>query len=566
MRILGLKLTHDAAVTLLDDDRLVFSTEIEKLNNNPRYSGCTDLAQVDSILDSEGVDPDSIDSIVVDGWKGGKVLRPEHIPVAPYHDFDIEHAPLLRRREFAGLRLGGRFRRYASYTHVAGHVMGSWAVSPLAASGSLEPFYSLTWDGGQQPRLHRVDPANNTVDFVRALHEYYGIIYGIMGYYFGPFKRPEVAALDPVRDGPLFGGYEAPGKLMSFIALGQVNEHAMLAALRENRDIEAEFSRRPAVQRFAYAQDGVAEHRLCRAVAAAAHVYDISDADALATIHHFLEWLLVSRIKEWTRAGSHLIFSGGSALNIKWNSALRSSGHFASVFVPPVPNDSGSSLGAAAAEMVYVDGWRPLRWSVYAGPKIATPLAIVSEGAEWDREPCSPEEVGILLAARPREPIVVLSGRAEIGPRALGHRSIFAHPGWAQNKDRLNAMKKREPWRPVAPICLEEEARSIFLPGTPDPFMLFDHVVRNDWRERIPAIVHLDGTARLQTISEKDCPVVTAILRSFHSITGIPLLCNTSANRNGSGFFPSVDSALSWAAGAGCLFVWHDGELYSRRR
>lgn len=559
MRILGLKLTHDAAVALLDDGKLSFSVEIEKLDNNPRYTACTSLEQVERVLARHGVDPDSIDSIVIDGWKGGRIERPAPFSVAPYHDFDIEHAPLFRRREFAGFPLFGRERRYSSYTHVAGHIASAWATSPLAAAAPGEPFYALTWDGGQQPRLHYVDPANGTCDFVRSLHELYGIVYGIMGYYFGPFARPGIENADQVRDGPLFGGYETPGKLMAYVALGTPNEHVMLALLRANRTIEESAARRSILSRYAYAQTGTAEHALCRAALAAAREHDVSDEDALATIHAFLEWLLVKRATEWTRPGSHLVFSGGSALNIKWNSALRASGHFASVWVPPMPNDSGSAIGAAAAEHFYFDGWRPIEWHVYAGPWIDRPAA---PPRGWTRRPCSPEGVGELLAENPGAPVVFLFGAAEIGPRALGHRSILAHPGCAEMKERLNRLKKREMWRPVAPICLEEEAPRIFSPGTPDPYMLFDHVVRAEWRDRIPAVLHLDNTARLQTISERQCPIVTRVLREFHRRTGLPLLCNTSANLSGSGFFPDLETATAWCEERGIGHVWLDHELY----
>ena len=94
--------------------------------------------------------------------------------------------------------------------------------------------------------------------------------------------------------------------------------------------------------------------------------------------------------------------------------------------------------------------------------------------------------------------------------------------------------------------------------------MLFDHQVRWEWSERVPAIVHLDGTARLQTVSKRTDPVMNELLGYYFTLTGIPLLCNTSANLNGSGFFPDAASAISWANTSGVRFVWAEGVLWTR--
>jgi carbamoyltransferase len=153
---------------------------------------------------------------------------------------------------------------------------------------------------------------------------------------------------------------------------------------------------------------------------------------------------------------------------------------------------------------------------------------------------------------------VVLTGRAEIGPRALGHRSIIAPATDAAMRDRLNDLKQRAHYRPVAPVCLEDAAPSVFAPGTRDPYMLFEHRVRPQWLDRVPAVVHVDGSARLQTVGP-DNPVLFELLTAYHERTGIPVLCNTSANFNGSGFFPDVASAARWGQVGR---VWSDGALF----
>jgi carbamoyltransferase len=125
-------------------------------------------------------------------------------------------------------------------------------------------------------------------------------------------------------------------------------------------------------------------------------------------------------------------------------------------------------------------------------------------------------------------------GRSEFGPRALGQRSLMAHPGRAENLERLNDVKGREQFRPVAPMVLAEHARRIFTDGPlPSPYMLFVHTVRPRWRERIPAVVHVDGTARIQTIDSSESPRVAALLRAFEARTGLPVVVNTSLNTAG---------------------------------
>ena len=130
-------------------------------------------------------------------------------------------------------------------------------------------------------------------------------------------------------------------------------------------------------------------------------------------------------------------------------------------------------------------------------------------------------------------------GRSEFGPRALGHRSLMAHPGRAANLERLNDVKGREQFRPVAPMVLAERAADIFSDGPiPSPYMLFVHTVDPAWRDRIPAVVHVDGTARIQTIDDATTPRVAALLRAFEQRTGLPVVVNTSLNTAGR---PMVD-------------------------
>jgi carbamoyltransferase len=249
-----------------------------------------------------------------------------------------------------------------------------------------------------------------------------------------------------------------------------------------------------------------------------------------------------------------MCLSGGCALNIRWNSLLRESGLFGEVWVPPFAKDSGAAIGTACCEMFRSGRQGALEWDVYLGPA----LKPAAPPAGWTAAPC--DEAGLAeLLHTTGEPVVVLNGRAELGPRALGNRSILAPAVEAATKDRLNRAKGRASYRPVAPICLESRAAEVFDPGGRDPYMLFDHRPCARWAGRIPAVVHLDGTARLQTIDSEQNPVVARVLAEYERLSGIPVLCNTSANLRGRGFFPDARSAAEWG---GVRYVWSEGRLY----
>jgi carbamoyltransferase len=130
-------------------------------------------------------------------------------------------------------------------------------------------------------------------------------------------------------------------------------------------------------------------------------------------------------------------------------------------------------------------------------------------------------------------------GRSEYGPRALGHRSLLAHPGNEANTERLNEVKGREQFRPVAPMVLAGRAAEVFEGVLPSPYMLFVHRVRDEWRKRIPAVVHIDGTARVQTVDPAADPLTAGLLTAFDRRTGLPVVVNTSLNTAGR---PMVDT------------------------
>lgn len=524
MKILGVKYTHDAAVALIEDGCLRFSFELEKTGGE-RHAKMPERSWVDAALASEGLTPADIDQFVCDGWKRD---RQRFVPVAGYNEFEDGEADPLARYEYP---------TYASYSHTTGHLLGSYGLSPFVPHDAV----LITWDGGGSARAYLLEPKKRSLKLIGVLVDICASVYSNMGLYFGPYKRPSVidAPDVPYRT---FGPMELAGKLMAYLAQGQVRPELATKV----RDA---LYRLP-LGTLAVSDDSIREHTFLRALRGN------DDADTVATVQEVLGDELVRRAQAICPKGLPAVLSGGAALNIKWNSALRACGHFSDVFVPPVANDSGSAIGMAYCEHVHRTGRWELDWNVYAGPKIdkETPPG-------WTHRSRS---LSARLVNKPDEPVIVMRGRAEIGPRALGHRSIIASAIRAENKDLLNNIKRREAFRPVAPICLESHVRGIFDPGFPDPFMTFEQQVRPGWRKLIPAVVHIDGSARVQTVNAAQEPFLSAVLEGYHEATGVPVLCNTSANRPGRGFFPSIADAARWAEEVGIKAIATEQGLYER--
>jgi carbamoyltransferase len=231
----------------------------------------------------------------------------------------------------------------------------------------------------------------------------------------------------------------------------------------------------------------------------------------------------------------NLCFAGGTALNCSANDRLLRETPFRRVFIPPAPSDAGTALGCAVYGMSeLLDAPSDYRWTDdFLGPEPR--LFDVEEalrGAD-DLVVEAPDDlcgqVADLLCRT--KTVALYQGRSEFGPRALGHRSILGDPRFSFVRDWINArVKQREWFRPLAPVVLLERAERYFDIRQPSPFMQFAAPVRPEARDRIPAVTHVDCTARLQTVGEHDDPFLRGLLEAFDARTGIPVLLNTSFN------------------------------------
>jgi carbamoyltransferase len=563
MTICGIKLTHDGAVALIDGGRLVFSYEMEKLNNNHRHSPfCLTLRDVDNMLAEHGYRLKEIDQLVIDGWGDwdpaalrSAEAREKYTFCIPVAGESPEYAEISELADYGNLvrandniltpkylKSTGYELAFKSYKHVSGHVLGAYCTSPFAKRS--EDAFILVWDGGMPPQLFYYKPRHNQVLNLGHLFIFTGYIYINFAHAFEPFCRYEKHL-------------SLAGKAMAYMALGEVDPRV----LAQYRSIFAGLDHTSRQLGIDIDVIAVFTDEFIRQAKHFREANDIRHQDMLATFQVFMEELLIENLR--TKLQMHpglvrnLCFAGGCALNIKWNGGIRESGLFEDVWVPPFPNDSGSAIGVACCEMVTSGPTKALDWNVYCGPALQGGHPGSAAYAACD---CSLQELARLLHES-NEPVVFLNGAAEAGPRALGNRSILAAPVEPAMKKKLNQIKGREDYRPVAPICLEEEAPDVFEPGTPDPYMLFEHFVRPVWKDKVPAVCHLDGTARLQTVNAQENPVVYQLLCHYKAVSGVPLLCNTSANLSGSGFFPDLQTVMQWGE---VNFIWHDGKLYFR--
>jgi carbamoyltransferase len=271
---------------------------------------------------------------------------------------------------------------------------------------------------------------------------------------------------------------------------------------------------------------------------------DPAHADLACSVQRVLENVLVEMVG-WLRARTSsdmLCLAGGVALNCVANTRLFNDGPFAKVWVQPAAGDAGTALGAALALAAeHGEPITPMDSAALGRSWSDDQVAAILDGADVAYQ--RPDDIGVAVAEALADNKIVgwFQGRSEFGPRALGNRSLLADPRHVENLERLNRVKGREQFRPVAPMVLAEQAAQIFSRGPlPSPYMLFVHDVADQWRDRIPAVTHVDGTARIQTV-DMDKPLLHRMISHFASKTGVPVVVNTSFNTAGR---PMVDSPL----------------------
>ena len=487
MRLLSVYFGHDANCTLLEDGEPVAVLEKERLSRIKHDQGMMDL---EGILEEYGWDPDTIDIIAINPWVrptlDGKPfqwqLKDNTYLTFPDYMLDSWCGPPEGRFSKHRIKLFNRWYDGYAVDHHLAHVAGALFSSPFEEAGIL------TADGGGDYRMGAMayGRGNKIYEIEYGLgHELkkkqlnIGSVWASIGEYNFGMKRLEGA-----------------GKLMGLASYGSVRDE-IVTALREQM-LYHPFAAFP-TYKFGQ-QNGLMLKPTDN------FAQDVCTSLQKLTTDYYLEF--AARMKSWKQP-PYLIMTGGCSMNCIANTAIHQSGLFEDTWVPAQPHDGGLSLGVALFVWHHVLGHprKPAALSPYLG----TDVGDISQDLIGDI-------VGFLEQGKS---VGLCYGRAESGPRALGHRSILLDPRLANGKDYLNEhVKHREWYRPFAPMVLGDW-------GVPSKYM--SYIVPTDAKE-VPAVTHVDGTSRPQIVGPGDDPFVLKLLSAWRDKTGCNLLLNTSFN------------------------------------
>ena len=489
MRILSLHSGHDGAIAYIEDGLLRFSTENEK-DSFPRYSPISAPLVMHALEAVDGFP----DVVAMGGWvkrTGGRM------PGLGRGYFGLD-APDVHEGNLFGQPV-----RYLHTSHERSHIYMSTAMAPQAP---LDECAVLTWEGmlGSFYHWRKGGAEINSFPVLDRPGQRYSALFSIADPETPDRVRANVGA--------------AAGKLMALAGYADLNAPLPAEVVR--------------------VVDWILEvppmHLLDKAALRDSPLYNAGVHTPLVhrAAGHLSDRLFdifLTAARRHLPTGLPLMISGGCGLNCEWNRRWAECGHFTDVFVPPCTNDTGCAIGTALDAQLTLGGPQRLEWDVYNGPDFSTDF--VPDSTAWERVPLDHD----LLSETITDGAVVawVQGRAEIGPRALGHRSLLASPLRAESKDLLNDIKKREDYRPIAPACLLEEKGRWFDDDRDDPYMLFFSNVTTD---ALPAITHVDGTARVQSVGPTGDPRFRELLQAQARRTGYGVLCNTSLNFRGRGF------------------------------
>lgn len=503
MNILSYNPGHDGAIAYLKDAHLLFSIESEK-NSHYRNSPLSSHDVVDIL----GELPEVPDVLCTGGWWQSDDNVTGSRTLAGYRGVSSNDIVTGQRR------LLGKPIRYFSSSHERSHLLCAFGMSHLPKG---TPCYGLIWEGGIGA-FYEIDSELNITLLADVMNEpghRYSLLYGLADPTF-PKNSP-------------FSRFSDAGKLMALASFSvrstpSADEIQLIDFLLQDCP-HVDLSAHEDTSHLQYHNVGVEDPEF-------RNFAGIFSDKVFAVFHQFAKTNMTKRIP--------LLIAGGCGLNCDWNTKWKETNLFPDVFVPPVANDSGSAIGTAIDAQFHMTGNPKIDWSVYSGLDFNTSGSF--DLAQYDLYDTSYEMIADMLA----HDLVVgwVSGKYEIGPRALGNRSILAAPFRESTRVRLNEIKQREQFRPIAPVCLEEEAARWFGCDRPSPFMLYTHRARTD---TLAAVTHVNGTARIQTVSSANNRYLYELLIAFKARTGCGVLCNTSLNFKGRGFINDIADLSAYA-------------------
>ncbi len=519
MIILSYNPGHDGAFAYLEDGQLVAAVEAEK-NSHYRHSALS----VPDVLSALSELKEVPDVLCRGGWWPNDTHLYEQRGLAGYHG--VSNSDIVVGKG----RLLGKTVECFSSSHERSHLLCAFGMSTLSKG---TPCYALLWEG-VIGSFYEIDSELNLTKLADVMPEpghRYALLYGLA---------------DPTFNKSLaeFSRFSDAGKLMALASFSKRSKPSD----EEERIIA-----------FLMQDCLHLKPKECERLKNCRHYNVGLDDQEFRNFAGIVSDRIFDRFYQFAKSNLNrrmpLLITGGCGLNCDWNTKWRETNLFSDVFVPPVANDSGSAIGTAIDAQFYFTGNPKISWNVYSGLEFVANDAL--DASQFDEYKTNYAMIADMLAMN----LILgwVNGKYEIGPRALGNRSILAAPFQISTRIRLNEIKQREQFRPIAPVCLEEDAARWFGCDRPSPFMLYTQPVSTD---ALAAVTHVNGTARIQTVSSTTNNHLHELLRAFKARTGYGVLCNTSLNFKGRGFINNIIDLASYTIEHGLDGFVIEGKSY----
>jgi carbamoyltransferase len=548
--VLGLNTyDHDVSACLLRDGAIAFAIAKERITREKHASGFHKEA-IDYCLKAEGITLDDVDLVVSNCY----ILPvPELEERLTYQDMPgfLSFAERQEASKYPLFR--STSEKVVSISHHLAHAYSAFAVSPFDEGAVMV----VDGVGNYQPDVMETYPNADAVSPLARESESY---YRFQGEKLECLKK---VFMEPSRGMLSDEFYNMPGlgalySRVSSYVFGDWNKCGELMGL-------APYGRREQVEHLLDMSDGKLHVPPWTGEFREPYLLDGGSWDKSPAMRHWqdIAWrvqddtenVLLARAR-WLREATgakNLCIAGGVALNCVANGRIAREAGFENVWIQPAAGDDGTAIGCAyygwleilkqrrgfVMEHAYVG--RP-----YSEAEVAAALQkfLVRVQVDIRRSDDICRDTAKLLADQ--RVIGWFQGPSEFGPRALGNRSLIADPRRAEMKDILNSrVKHRQAFRPFAPLVLAERMTEIFEGEEDSPFMLIAKPVRPEWRDKIPAIVHVDGSARVQSVREATNPRLYRLLKEFEALTGVPVLINTSFNVKGEPIIETPEDAVN---------------------
>jgi carbamoyltransferase len=562
---------HDVSACLLRDGEIAFAIAKERIT---RFKHATGFYQdvVDYCLRAEGITLDDVDLIVRNCY----VLPVAELEKRLVYQDVPECFPLKERKQAAASPIyRSRSNNVADISHHVAHAYSAFAVCPFTEGALMVVDGVGSYASDVSEEGHRID---NLDPLARESESYYrfegSTLEPLKKVWLEPtngfladefFNMNGLGALYSKVSSYIFADWNKCGEVMGLAPYGRPDrikplmefQNGAFNALEWSEDLNQPFL-----------PEAEVKWDSCPGMA---HWQDLA-----WRVQEDTERVLIERaiwLREKTGA-KNLCIAGGVALNCVANGKIVREAGYDNVWIQPASGDDGIAIGCAYYGHLAIQ--KKPRNFVMAHAYLGAPYSdeqVKAAATQWlvDAQVCSGQNNGICgeTAKVLAEEKVVgwFQGGSEFGPRALGNRSILADPRKPEMKDRLNSrVKYRQAFRPFAPIVLAERATEIFEGDEDSPFMLLAKRVRPEWRDRVPAIVHVDGTARVQTVKREHNERLYLLLKAFERLTGVPVLLNTSFNIKGEPIVESPADAMKCFLSTGIDYLAMHDMLITKNR